>query len=399
MLRKPLASLAWQDVLDLATNGISESTHLEFKREPITDNLEVAQDVSSIANGGGGDLILGVPETNGVAQLPTPFPNGEKEGNRVVQIVLSGVAPRLRIATQAIAGPGGDVVVVRIQRSHMPAMVHLKNRSEFWIRRDRQRVRMSHAEIIAMATAGQEETFTRERFLERRIERNKSSAGVVTGVSVGLLLAATPNNLVDDTISIRNEDVQRVMRESSTTPDTIIEGVAPIPSLDGLEGRLRSNPNYRFEIHRNGHMEVYLGHAAGIAAVTKKPFFDAAPGGRRIEDIFTVLDAGVLVRSVVEFVRRVRKLHEIGEMFEPFTVTLVLYNASRSALPRGAEHTEEGSIIVDPGKIFVDNDLIVSVPGFPDEASLRPSKLLCDRLWQAYGKFECGALDNDGHLI
>ena len=165
MLRKSPGSITWQDIVDLATNRISESTHLELKRQPIADNLEVAHDTSSIANGGGGDLILGVPEINGVAQPPTPFPNGEKEGTRVVQIVVSGVSPRLRIATQPISAPGGDVVVVRIQRSHMPAMVHLQNRTEFWIRRDRQRVRMSHAEIIAMATAEQEETYIEKDFL------------------------------------------------------------------------------------------------------------------------------------------------------------------------------------------------------------------------------------------
>ncbi len=299
MLRKPIGSIVWQDIVDLATNGITENTHLEFKREPIAENLEVARDLSSIANGGGGDLILGVPEVNGVAQHPTPFPEGEKQGNRVAQIILSGVSPRLRIATQPIAGPGGEVVVIRVQRSRMPAMVHLQDRTEFWIRRDRQRVRMSHAEIVAMANAGQEETHNRERFLERRLERNRSVGGVVTGFLVGILLAATPDALSEDAVSIHNGDIQRIMRESSPLRETIIEGATPVPSLDGLEGQLQTNPNYRFEIHRNGHMEVYLGHAMAIAAATKKPFFDYAPGGRRIDDVQTLLDGEILVRSVV----------------------------------------------------------------------------------------------------
>lgn len=398
MLRKPLDGIEWQDIVDLATNSITESTHLEFKRELITENLEVARDVSSIANGGGGDLILGVPEVNGVAQPPTPFREGEKQANRVVQIVLSGVSPRLRIATRPISGPEGDVVIVRIQRSRMPAMVHLQDRTEFWIRRDRQRVRMSQAEIVAMANAGAEETHNRERFLERRLERNKAGGGVVTEVPIGILLAATPNGLMEDAVSIHHADTQRIMRESSPTRNTIIEGAPPVPSLDGLEGRLAANPNYRFEIHRNGYMEVYLGYAAAITAATKKPFFDNATGGKRIADIQTLLDGEILVGSVVEFVRRVRKLHEVAAMFEPFTLTLALYNAVHSALPAGAVEVHEGSIVRNPGAVWRESQLAIHVPGFPDEAPGHPAKLLCDRLWQAYGKWNCEALDDEGNL-
>ncbi|HET8998137.1 MAG TPA: hypothetical protein VFP86_00670, partial [bacterium] len=335
---------------------------------------------------------------NAVAQPAMPFPNGEREGTRVVNIALAGVSPRLRIATKVLTNAGLDVVVIRIQRSRMPAMVHLEDRTEFWIRRDRQRGRMSQPEIVAMANAGQEETRNREGFLERRIEHNKSGGGVVTGVPVGVLLAATPQTLSDDAISIENRDIQGIMRQPSPIRDTIIEGVTPVPSLDGLEGRLQTNPNYRFEIHRNGHMEVYLAHAAEIAATTKKPFFDHGPGGKRIEGVHTVLDGAILVRSIVEFVRRARSLHDAALIFEPFILTLVLYNSSLSALPAGAVATEEGSIIRNLGTVRHESHLIIGVPGFPDETPGRPAKLLCDRLWQAYGKWKCTALDDNGNL-
>lgn len=78
MVRKSLSALQWSDIVDLAQQGIPESTSLEFNAQPIADTLEIARDVCAMANGGGGDLVLGVPEVNGVAQLPTPFPNGEQ---------------------------------------------------------------------------------------------------------------------------------------------------------------------------------------------------------------------------------------------------------------------------------------------------------------------------------
>jgi hypothetical protein len=49
--------------------------------------------------------------------------------------------------------------------------------------------------------------------------------------------------------------------------------------------------------------------------------------------------------------------------------------------------------------MWIGGVLNIQVPGFPDEAPGRPAKLLCDRLWQTFGKWECTALDDDGRMV
>ncbi len=160
--------------------------------------------------------MLGVPEINGVAQPPAPFPNGERIATRTVSIVLSGVEPRLRIATKVLSATQGDIVIVRVQRSRMPAMVHLDGRTEFWIRRDRQRIRMSQQEIVAMVTIGLQEAFNRQRFLQDRFDKVMRGSGS----AIGIFLAATPDSLSDDIVSIHDRNIQGVMQESTCVRDS-----------------------------------------------------------------------------------------------------------------------------------------------------------------------------------
>jgi len=55
----------------LVTNGVLESRSLEFKAKLVwgteSERKEFLADVSAFANGGGGDLVLGIEEDNGAA--------------------------------------------------------------------------------------------------------------------------------------------------------------------------------------------------------------------------------------------------------------------------------------------------------------------------------------------
>jgi hypothetical protein len=397
MLTKPLDDIDRGDIDALVTNGISEGTSLEFKREPIAQNDEVARDVAAMANGGGGDIVLGLEEVNGIARAVTPFPNGEDEANRVVQIVLAGVSPRLPIGTRVASGQGGDVVVVRVSRARIPAMVHLGNRTDFWERRDRQRVRMTHTEIVSRVREGLADTQERAGFIQRRIEFFRTlSLGY--GGTLGILLAVTPDTLGDsEAVSIRDANIQRAMSDPSQIPNTLIESVSPRPSLHGLEGHGRDLPaGYHFEIFRNGHVEMWLLNAhEHVAAVRDR--FVWGPRGERI-DLSTVLNGDLLARSVVEIVRRAKRVYELSGLFGPHVVTLALVNAMNTLLPGRTTSTPEGTVVEDPGTLWNGATLRVQAPGFPEEAAGLTAKRLCDLFWQAYGKWVCPRIDAQGHL-
>lgn len=252
MIGKPLHLIVWEDIEALAREGIAESTYLEFKSQPIQETLEIARDISSMSNGGGGYLVLGVPELNGVAQAPIPFPNGEAEGRRIVQVVAAGVSPPLRaIESRFLASPaGGDVVVVRVPRSRIPAMVHFQGRTEFWVRRDRQRVPMAHAEIVDRIRLGVEEMRNREEFRDKRLAR----CGAEHRGGIQMVLIATPHIPPGESaVPVESPDVQAVIRDRSDDQRAYVWGVRPQPSLSGIVGII---DGYTFEIHRDGYVEV-----------------------------------------------------------------------------------------------------------------------------------------------
>ncbi len=396
MLPKPLNQINRADIDALVTNQISESTSLELKREPITPNEEVARDVAAMANGGGGDIILGVSESNGIAQSVTPFPNGEDEANRVVSIVLTGVSPRLPTGTQVVTGLGGDVVVVRVGRPRIPAMVHLGNRTDFWERRDRQKVRMTHAEIVSRIREGLVETQRRDEFIRERIEHFHSR----TGGALGLFLSVTPETLSEsEMVSIRDASIQKIMGDPSRIRDTVVIEASPQPTLEGLRSVRREVPGYRFEIHRNGHVELQLPCARELLAWTKDTtvWDRGRPGGQRI-DVQTVLAGGLIARSVMEMIGRAKRVYDLSGMFEPFIVTLALVNASGTLSPGKVFPQEEGAIVEERGTVWTETNLVVQAPGFPEDVEGVTAKRLCDLLWQAYGRWGCRAIDDQGRL-
>ncbi len=399
MLPKPLDDITRADIDALVANGISESTNLEFKRQPIADNEEVARDVAAMANGGGGDIILGLEEANGIARAVAPFPNGEDEGNRVVQIVLAGVSPRLSIGTQVASGQGGDIVVVRVNRARIPAMVHFNNRTDFWERRDRQRLRMTHTEIVSRVREGLTDTLERAKFIQERIGLFRAVCQGFGG-TLGILLAVTPDTLGDsEAVSIQDTNIQRVMRGPSQIPNTLVEDLSPRPSLNGLEGYGRDlRPGYRFEIFRNGHVEVWLPNAHEHIAASPQRFVWGPRPGERIE-LSTNLNGALLARSVVEIVRRAKQVYELSGLFGPYVVTLALVNAMNTLLPGNTTIHEEGPVVEDPGRLWNEATLLAQAPGFPEEADGLTAKRLCDLFWQAYGKWVCPSIDAQGRLV
>lgn len=399
MLTKPLNQIERADIDALVTNQICEGTSLEFKREPIAQNEEVARDVAAMANGGGGDIILGVSESNGVAQSVTPFANGDAEANRVVSIVLAGVSPRLVIGTQVVTRPGGDVVVVRVGRARIPAMVHLGNRTDFWERRDRQKVRMTHAEIVSRIREGLVETQRRDEFIQQRVYRFRTRSEA-TGTLVGFFLSVTPETLSEsEIVSIRDAGIHRIMSDPSRIRDTLVIEATPQPTLEGLRSMRREFPGYGFEIHRNGHIELQLHNAREhLAGTTDTVVWDPrGPGGQKIE-VRTVLAGGIIARNVIETIGRAKRVYDLSGMFEQFVVTLALVNAGGSLLPGRIIPKEEGAIVEEPGTLWTESVLVVQAPGFPGEAEGVTAKRLCDLFWQAFGRWGCRAIDEQGRL-
>lgn len=70
MISKPFDQVDLSDLLALVERGVVEGRTLEFKRDlPRTkvDTVELLRDLTALGNGQGGDLLIGIGETAGVA--------------------------------------------------------------------------------------------------------------------------------------------------------------------------------------------------------------------------------------------------------------------------------------------------------------------------------------------
>lgn len=300
-----------------------------------------------------------------------------KEGNRVVQVVVAGVSPPMPgIQTCHISSPtsNGDVVVVRIPRATVPAMVHLQNRSEFWVRRDRQKISMTHAEIIERVRIGLRDERDVDEFISKRIE--EFSRQRVKGLS--LFLAVTPTTPAGTVrVPIRDSRIYSILKDERDTKTSLVWGVSAHPSLDGLEGRV--GEDYIFEIHHRGHVEI-VHYNAGDNIRSRVPVPQGNPA----------LEGYFLATSIVVIVRRAHQVYEASGSFEPYVITLQMNNTQNTMMPRG-----EG----DFGTAYRRIILKVQAIGYYDDENDLPAKRVCDRLWQAYGYADCPFFDANHNFM
>jgi predicted HTH transcriptional regulator len=160
---KPIDQLGGEELRFLIANRIRETTTLEFKRamhdsQPLAV-LEMLRDVSSMANAEGGIMILGMDEDGqGVAKKLVNVPDPERQSNRLVSSCLSGITERIPgLRAVPISYGRGTAIVVQIPRSHRrPHMVTYQGANEFWMRHDRQKSKMSVAELRTAVTMTEE---------------------------------------------------------------------------------------------------------------------------------------------------------------------------------------------------------------------------------------------------
>jgi hypothetical protein len=134
-----LEAIAEGDLRSLIANQVAEGKTVEYKQQlpggSDSDKKEFLADVSSFANTGGGDLVLGMTEQQGV---PTGIPgltsgDLDLELQRLDSIISSGLEPRIRYATKFVDCGGARVLIVRIEKSWIgPHRVKFQGHDKFY---------------------------------------------------------------------------------------------------------------------------------------------------------------------------------------------------------------------------------------------------------------------------
>jgi hypothetical protein len=291
--------------------GQREHQTLEFKAAGVLKDLrDVAREVVAFLNADGGDLWIGISESDGVATALDPIAAVQSHKTRVWDHLLSSIEPHI--------DPSGVLVVVvderdgagllRIEVWRGPARPYAqlgKGGARHYYVRAGDRVRaMTHAEIFSSASKPRGSSETRADVRSRTLR----------GAFPGLWLAIVPKKSLS--LHPSDELVSRLLSDPLATNNrrtgfTFVNRYARLslgsPFVLELEGK------FRLEVARSGHVEY--------AARPELFLRDSRPGG---------LDPLALAERVASVIR----------------LAAVLYlNSDRAVPPYSDEsramHTEE----------------------------------------------------------
>lgn len=141
MIQKPLNEIIKTDIDFLVEQATSEGRTLDYKLtlpgNSDKDKVSFLADISAFANAGGGDLIFGIKETNGIAKSAPGLAgiDEDKEICRIEEIAKRGIDPIIpNIHTISINGfSDGPIILMRIPKSFM-APHAVKQPNGDWIR-------------------------------------------------------------------------------------------------------------------------------------------------------------------------------------------------------------------------------------------------------------------------
>lgn len=144
-IAKDLKEITEEDLINLVQNKRQEDTFLDFKRDLYgkydNDKRELLKDVSAFANGSGGEIIIGIEEDN-LSQAKSLYgiqtPNIAIEKNRIEQIIMNGLEPRLDTFKVRYINLSDNkyAIIIRIEHSPLfPHMVSYQRLNKFYMRK------------------------------------------------------------------------------------------------------------------------------------------------------------------------------------------------------------------------------------------------------------------------
>ncbi|MCA9069000.1 MAG: ATP-binding protein [Planctomycetaceae bacterium] len=162
----------------LISGGVKESRTIEFKSAlqigKDEEKKEFLADVSSLANAGGGDLIFGIEESDGVATAICGIESFSADSGtlRVEEIVRNGLEPRIIGLQIRLVSYGDDtkmVLIIRVPNSFQkPHMVVFKGGQRFYSRNSSGKYPLDVQELRSAFLSTESQA---ERIRRFRIER------------------------------------------------------------------------------------------------------------------------------------------------------------------------------------------------------------------------------------
>jgi hypothetical protein len=384
---KPIEQLQAVDLEALITSRARENIALEFKGEMYgpkdADIREMLRDITSIANAEGGVLILGIEEDDeGGAIKLRPIRDAEVQANRLLGSCASNIAERIP-GLRAVPVPiqAGHAIVVRIPRSYRrPHMITFGGAIDFWIRHDRQKARMSIAEIRSAITTTEDLAMRAERFIadRRRVWMTERAEPL-------LAIMATPLALEEGRIDTTDQRLISMLREPPRAPGAeelyqqLLQTTTRVTPT--LRGRGVVTDAEVLEVSRTGQVEFILPNQERFA--------------RMIEGALLINghEISAYLRNFLEFISALRIL---SEMSDPYLLTLSMCHVAGSMMNAQGSWIRmmRQNVWEEHPHLFI-GPIIATVDDKPGPVA----KQVADRLWNAFHFERSPYFDQEGKFL
>ena len=133
---KNLSEVGYNDIDALLQNKIPESDILDYKQQ-FPDENDLLKHISAFANTRGGVMIFGITES-GRGGYPIQIDGIDSSAinkERIEQLILSNIVPRLHVKLRAVQHPDTDKSVFLIQIPYSQYRPHFSNRTKKFYKR------------------------------------------------------------------------------------------------------------------------------------------------------------------------------------------------------------------------------------------------------------------------
>src|SRR2546421_770826 len=281
LFNKPLAEIKESDLQTLIDNQVPEGKTIEYKSilpsNADGDKKEFLADVSSFANGAGGDLLFGIEEQAGTPTTLSGIQLADVDAQklRLESILRDGIDPKLpRVDIHPVAlasKPGHYVLILRVQKSWLVHRVIFKDHGHFYSRHSAGKYRLDVAELrTAFELLGTMAERIRDFRAERlsRIGSGEEAPALLDEQTPKLILHMIPSSAFNPSVSVDIKalndyskwDLMRPLVVWDTQPDTSIRF-----NLDGIVRSAQwirnaaapvSIPAGYVQVFRNGIVEI-----------------------------------------------------------------------------------------------------------------------------------------------
>jgi hypothetical protein len=372
-----LDNLAPHHLSELFANAVAEGRHLEYKEligATDADRREFLADISSLANAGGGDLVVGVVAPKGVPERYAAIGTEQTDAEilRIESMIRDGIEPRIPgIRTRPVAASdgSGEILVIRVPQSFAaPHMVVFGNLSRFYSRNSAGKYQLDVGEIRNAFALSDSVRTSLSRWRADRLAR-------ISARETPVLLAPNAMTVLHTIPVVSADQIQRIdvsgVAESGTDLRPLYGG--GWNSRLNFDGALAYAPHHAdpvaisyTQLFRNGAVE-------GVEAWMLRAGRDDQP-----HDIPSLL----LERTLIQGLRVQFRLLMALEISAPVVVCVALLGV------RGLK------MAVQPGRYWsfdaypIDRDDLVIPEIWVDDLNNAPAALLrpaIDAIWQAAG--------------